>query len=75
MLATKENMYHLSLISPIGKNKKRDITQSILYGIYSYHPHLEHKLCAKYHDPSSNKFAEFACLFIISKIELPAVIS
>ena len=35
MLAPKENIYHLSLWSLIGKSQKRDITQSIMWGIYS----------------------------------------
>ena len=64
MLAPKENIYHLSLI---GKGQKRDITQSIMYEIYSGLIHLGHKLCAKYHDPSSSD-----CPYILFTMSLMA---
>ena len=35
-----------------------------MYGIYSDHPHLEHKLCAKYHDSSSTGYPDI--LFTMS---------
>ena len=40
----------------MGKSQKRDISQSIIYGIYSKfsHLHLEHKLCTKYQDPRTS---------------------
>ena len=35
MFAPKENTYHLSLLALIEKRQKRNIAQSIMYGIYS----------------------------------------
>ena len=53
MLAPKEIIYHLSLVSPIGKKYNSINYVSNLFKIYSDHLHLEHKLYAKYHNPSS----------------------
>ena len=63
MLAPKENIYHLSILSLTGKSQKRDISQSIVYGIYSKFIQVIYTLntnCAKYHDPSSSGYPDIS---------------
>ena len=62
MLAPKEIIYHLSLVSPKKYNSINYVSN--LFKIYSDHLNLEHKLYAKYHDPSSKGSADI--LFTMS---------
>ena len=70
MLAHQENIYHSSLSSLIGKSQKRDITQSIMFGIHLGHLYTLNTNCVPIIMPSSSGYPDTLCIMsLMAKCE------